>query len=255
MWTSAWTHIWRLWSWHCEEKILWHLTILVFVATTSATIFSLTVWILILFLLMILLVWRSRSPLLVCPYLLKSILLDRKYTAVCEYSTVFEGIHMLTLQSFTTKYPVLNLVCHVCLTSAVGQRCNVILHGLTVCNAIHDDNIGYMSMWFRKTSGERTRPGPWQRAWTWTLVAQWPWSIQDNCSTGMETKLSFEVLNHHVPVVLGYLLSSRGCQWLFTKREWASARAALHDLFSDCVEHCHFILKDDPGTYSLSLKC
>jgi hypothetical protein len=40
------------------------LTILVFVATTSDTTFSLIVWILILFLLMILLVWRSRSPLL-----------------------------------------------------------------------------------------------------------------------------------------------------------------------------------------------
>jgi hypothetical protein len=187
--------------------------------------------------------------------LLKSILLDWKYTAVCKYSTVFEGIHMLTLQSLTTKYPVLNLVCHVCLTSAGGQRCNVILHGLTVCNAIHEDNIGYMSMWFRKTSGERTRPGPWQRAWTWTLVSQWPWSIQDNCTTGMETKHGFEVLNHHVPVVLGYLSSSRGCQWLFTKWEWASGRAALHDLFSDCVEHCHFVLKDELGTYSLSLKC
>ncbi len=54
---------------------------------------------------------------------LKSILLDWKYTAVCKYSTVFEGIHMLSLQSLTTKYPVLNLVCPVCLTSAVGQRC------------------------------------------------------------------------------------------------------------------------------------
>ncbi len=119
VWTSAWTHIWRLWSWHCEEKILWHLTILVFVATTSDTTFSLIVWILILFLLMILLVWRSRSPLLVCIYLLKSILLDWKYTALCKYSTVFKVIfkviHMLTLQSLTTKYPVVNLVCHVCL--------------------------------------------------------------------------------------------------------------------------------------------
>jgi hypothetical protein len=148
---------------------------------------------------------------------------------------------MLSLQSLTTKYPVLNLVCHVYSNLCCWTKMQCYSAWFTVCNAIHEDNIGYMSMWFRKTSGKRTRPWPWQRAWTWTLVAQWPWSIQDNCTTGMETKRSFEVLNHSVPVVLGYLSSSRGCQWQFTKGEWASARAALHDLFSDCVEHCHFV--------------
>jgi hypothetical protein len=64
VWTSAWILIWRQWSWHWEGKTLSHLTISVFVATISDTTFSLTVWISTLFLLMILLVWRSRNPLL-----------------------------------------------------------------------------------------------------------------------------------------------------------------------------------------------
>ncbi len=166
VWTSAWILIWRQWSWRWEGKTLSHLTISVFVATISDTTFSLTVWISTLFSLMILLAWRSRNPLLVCPYLLETILWRRgRCNVVCTCWISSWAAHHVNLEfilSLSKKIsPVLSPMC-----VWFGLQC------CSMCWSVSNAVLVFL-MWFRESSGERTRPRSWQRTRTRTVVSQW----------------------------------------------------------------------------------